>query len=227
MIVCQNCGAEGDQVYCPQCGQTLHVKRISLRHLVHEVAHTFWHLEKGFLYTLMELGRHPGLMQRSYLSGIRLRYQKPFPLFAISGTVCALGLYLIYLNAPDQTDQYFYKHYFFFVNAAILPAYALSTFLLFRSPRFNYAEALVMNVYMLGFTSVFILPINLLSYFLPNNIISLIEVLFLVSYNVWTYLNFFRDKKAWWVIVKCIVNIVAGYTVFQVVSNLVMRWFMH
>ena len=227
MIVCQNCGAEGDQVYCPQCGQALLAKRISLHHLAHEVAHTFWHLERGFLYTLIELGRHPGLMQKSYLSGIRLRYQKPFPLFAISGTFCALALYLINLHAPDQTHQYFYKHYFFFVNASMLPVYALITFLLFRSPGFNYAEALVMNVYMLGFTSVFIPPINLLSYFLPNGIVSLIEVLFLLSYYILTYLNFFSDKKAWWVIVKSIVSIVGGYLLFQVVSNLVIRWFMH
>jgi hypothetical protein len=174
MIICQNCGAEGDQVYCPQCGQVLVAKRISLHHLMHEVAHTFWHLERGFLYTLVELGCHPGLMQKSYLSGIRLRYQKPFPLFAISGTFCALGLYLISLHATDETDQYFYKHYFFLVNAAMVPAFAFITFLLFGGPDLNYAEALVMNVYMLGFTSVFIVPINLLSYFLPNNLISLI-----------------------------------------------------
>ena len=227
MIICQNCGAEGDHVYCPHCGQALKVKRISLHHLMHEIAHTFWHLEKGFLYTLIELGRHPGSVQRRYLSGLRLHYQKPFPLFAISGTVCALALYFIYLHAPDQTDQYYYKHYYFLVLASMLPVYALITFLLFRSPKLNYAEALVLNVYMLGFMSVFIVPINLLSYFLPNNIVSLIEVLFLLSYNMWTYLNFFRDKKAWWVIVKSIISIIVGYFLTQVLSNIVINQFMH
>ena len=218
-------GFEDDKKYCPNCGQALEVKRINMPHLFHEFAHTFWHLEKGFLYTLKELGRHPGTMQRKYLSGLRLRYQKPFPLFAISGTICALALYLIYRHAPNQSDQYFYKHYYFLVQAAMLPFYALITYILYRNHDLFYAEALVMNVYMLGFMSVFIIPINLLSYFLPNGIISLIEIAFLLSYNVWTYYNFFKNKAAWWVIVKSAIAIVASYLLFQFASNLVIRFF--
>jgi len=133
MIVCQNCGSEGDQNYCPGCGQTLLAERISMHYLLHEVVHTFWHLEKGFLYTLKELGTKPGTMQRKYLSGIRLRYQKPFPLFAISVTFSALALFFISRNTPDQSVQFFYKHYWFMVQAAMLPFFALITYLLFKS----------------------------------------------------------------------------------------------
>jgi len=226
MIACQNCGYQGEQGYCSNCGQPLIAKRINLSHLFHEVAHTFWHLEKGFLYTLKELGRSPGTMQRKYLAGVRLHYQKPFSTFAISGTVCALALYLIYKNAPNQTDQYFYKHYYFFVQASMLPFYALISFILFGGAKLNYAESLVMNVYMLAFMSVFIVPINLLSFFFPNGIISLMEIIFLLSYNMWTYLNFFKDKTAWWVIVKSMISIIAGYFMFQFVSRLVMQWLM-
>jgi hypothetical protein len=78
MIVCQNCGNEGDQKYCPGCGQVLLAERVSMHYLFHEVINTFWHLEKGFLYTLKELAIRPGTMQRKYLSGIRLRYQSRF-----------------------------------------------------------------------------------------------------------------------------------------------------
>jgi hypothetical protein len=167
MIVCQNCGSEGDQKYCPGCGQAIQAERISMHYLLHEVAHTFWHLEKGFLYTLKELGTHPGTMQRKYLSGIRLRYQKPFPLFAISGTFGALALFFIYQKALNQSDQFFYKHYFFMVQAAMLPFFAFATYILFKNRNLYYAEALVMNVYMLGFTSVFIVPINAFHFFYP------------------------------------------------------------
>lgn len=227
MTLCQNCGFEGDNNYCSNCGQPLQAGRITLHHLLHETAHTFWHLEKGFLYTLKELGTKPGTMQRNYLSGIRLHYQKPFPLFAISGTICALALFFIYRNAANQTDQYFYKHYYFLVQACMIPFYALITYLLFKSRQFYYAEALVMTIYMLGFMSVFIVPINLLSFILPNGIISLLEVIFLVSYNTWTNLNFFSDKSVWVVMIKSAVSIVASYLLFQLASNLVIRWFMH
>lgn len=227
MIICQNCGADGNQKYCPGCGEALEAERINLPHLLHEVAHTFIHLEKGFLYTLKELGRHPGHMQKKFLSGLRLHYQKPFPLFAISGSVCALALYLIYKHAPNQSDQYFYKHYYFLVQASMLPLYALITYILFKSPTLFYAEALVLNVYMIGFMSVFIVPINSLSYFLPNGVISLMEIAFLLSYNVATYLNFFKHKPIGWVIVKSILSIIASYLLFQCASNLIMKWFMH
>jgi hypothetical protein len=226
MIICQNCGGAGDQVYCPQCGQALETKRISMHHLLHEVAHTFWHLEKGFLFTLKELAIHPGTTQRKYLSGVRLRYQKPFPLFAISVTICALALYLIYLHAQRQSDHYFYKHYYFMVQAAMLPFYALITYLLFKSRDLYYAEALVMTVYMLGFMSVFIVPINLLSFVVDNRIISLLEVVFLIIYNTWTNLNFFNGQTVWWIIARSFISLVVSYKLFQVTSNLIMDWVM-
>jgi len=48
MKICLNCGGESDQKYCPGCGQALHAERISMRTLLHEVGHTFWHFEKSF-----------------------------------------------------------------------------------------------------------------------------------------------------------------------------------
>ena len=90
MIICQNCGAEGDQKYCPGCGQVLQAERIGMHTLLHEVD-TFWHFEKGFLHTMKEPAINPGTTQRKYLSGIRLRYQKPFSLFAIPSPFCALA----------------------------------------------------------------------------------------------------------------------------------------
>jgi hypothetical protein len=226
MTICQNCGAEGDQKYCPGCGQALQAERISMHTLLNEVAHTFWHFEKGFLYTLKELAINPGTTQRKYLSGIRLRYQKPFPMFAISVTYCALALFFIYRNAQDQSEDFFYKHYFFMVQAAMLPFFALITYILFKSRDLYYAEALVMNVYLLAFTSVCIIPINGLSFFLPNGVISLLEVILLVTYNIWTNLNFFKGRVVWWIIVKSIVGIIASYLLFNLASRLVMQWLM-
>lgn len=225
MKTCLNCGAEGGQKYCPNCGQALQIERISIKSLLHEVAHTFWHLEKGFLYTLKELAIHPGTTQRKYLSGIRLCYQKPFPLFTISVTFCALALYFISKDAPNQSDQFFYKHYWFMVQAAMLPFFALITYMLFKSPDLYYAEALVMNVYLLGFTSVCIVPINVLSFFLPNGVISLLEVILLITYNIWTNLNFFKGRVVWWIIVKSIIGIIISYLLFNFTSRLVMYWF--
>jgi Protein of unknown function (DUF3667) len=224
MIICKNCGAGGDQKYCPGCGQALQIERITINSLLHEVGHTFWHLEKGFLYTMKELAIHPGTTQRKYISGIRLRYQKPFPLFAISVTFCALALFFINRNTSNQSEKFFYKHYWFMVQAAMLPFFALITYILFKSRDLYYAEALVMNVYLLGFTSVCIVPINALSFFLPNLVIDLLEITLLITYNISTNLNFFKGRAVWWIIVKSIIGIVASYFLFNFTSRLVMRF---
>lgn len=226
MISCQNCGHEGDNVFCSKCGFPLLVRRITLSNMFHEVAHTFWHLETGFLFTLRELGSSPGLMQKKYIAGKRKNYQKPFSLFAVSGTICALSLYLIYKNAPNESEQYFYKHFYFLVQACMLPIYALITYLLFFGPKLYYAEALVMNVYMLAFMSLGIIPINCFSFFLPNGMISLFEVIFLLLYSIWTYLAFFSGRHKLSTIVKTILSIILSYLVFQLASRLVMLWFM-
>lgn len=223
MIICQNCGYEGDHVYCSNCGQPLHAKRISLSHLWHEVTHTFWHLEKGLLFTLKQLATKPGTMQRKYLSGLRLHYQKPFPLFAITGTFGALSIYFIYHNIGGKVEE-FWGHYYFIVQTVLLPFYALITYLLFKNRDLYYAEALVMTVYMLGFMSILIIPLNILSFFLPNLVISILEIIFLVSYNIWTNLNFFKGKPVWWIIVKSIASIIISYLLSQYVSNLVVEW---
>jgi hypothetical protein len=226
MISCPNCGHEADHIFCSNCGHPLKVKRITLSIIFHEAAHAFWHLEKGILFTLKELGRNPGLMQKRYMAGKRKSYQKPFSLFAISGTICALSLFLIYKNAPDESDQYFYKHFYFLVQACMLPFYALITYLLFIGPNLYYAEALVMNVYMLAFMSLGIIPINCLSYFLPNGIISLLEVIFLLSYSIWTYIAFFSERHTPSTIIKTILSIILSYMVFNFASRLIMYWFM-
>ena len=119
---------------------------------------------------------------------------------------------------------FFINIIFFMVQAAMLPFFALITYILFKSHDLYYAEALVMNVYLLGFMSVCIVPINALSFFLPNLFIDLLELIFLVIYNIWTNLNFFKGEVVWWIIVKSIVGIVASYLLLQVISNLVMQW---
>src|SRR5882724_6031376 len=149
---CKNCGHDGDGKFCNNCGQKLHVGRIKLPAVLHDVIHSYTHFENGFLFTLKELAIHPGTLQRNFLSGHRIKNQKPFPMFIATGTICALALYLIYKPTPDATaDQYFYKHYFVLTHAFLLPVYALSTWLLFISSKLYFAEILVLILYMLGF----------------------------------------------------------------------------
>ncbi len=72
-----------------------------------EVFHFFTHLDKGFLYTLKSLLKHPGRMQHGYVEGDRSRHQKPFSMFFICLTIAALSRYWIFrgVYGADQNDD--------------------------------------------------------------------------------------------------------------------------
>lgn len=221
---CKNCGQPGEGKFCSACGEVLKAERINLPFMLHEVINTFTYLERGFLYTFKQLAYHPGIMQRNYLSGLRLKNQKPFPMFVISGTICALALYLIYTPSFDSTDRNFYRNYYVLVQTFMLPFYALTTWLLFKSSKLYYAEILVLIVYMLAFMSLLIIPINIVRFFFNNGVLTLVEAVVLACYNTWTFLKFFHDKPIWLIIVKSVFTILINFILFQVVANLVISW---
>jgi hypothetical protein len=77
---------------------------------------------------------------------------------------------------------------------------------------------------MIGFMSLLVIPVNLLHGWLSNGLITLIELIVLAGYNVWTYLNFFEDKNRVWVIIKSIIAIAFNFLLFQVAATLIIRW---
>jgi hypothetical protein len=123
---CKNCSTESDGKYCPNCGQELAIHRVTVPHLLHEIVHTFTHLEKGFLYTLKKLLTDPGRMQRDYLEGFRAYYQKPFSMFFICATISALSLYWINRFSGNSAEgqaafDYFLQHYYVLLHIILLP----------------------------------------------------------------------------------------------------------
>jgi len=224
---CKNCGHFGEGKFCPACGQKLRIGRIKLSSVLHDVIHSYTHFDKGFLYTLKQLAIHPGTLQKNYLSGHRIKNQQPFPMFIATGTICALALYLIYKPTADaNTEQYFYKHYYVLTQALLLPVYALSTWLLFINSKLNYAEILVLILYMLGFMSFIIIPVNALHFFLTAGTVTMIEAALLAVYNIWTYINFFTYGPTWLVAIKSFFCILLNYILFQIAGNMIIHWFM-
>ena len=225
MMKCTNCGYEGDGTYCAGCGKEYAVKRITINSLIHEVIHTFTHFDKGFGYTLKQLALHPGLMQRNYLEGERSRHQKPFSMFFICATITGIALYWLIKpsltpeNHFDEMHEHFLRHYFVFLQAALLPIYAFSTWIFFRSAGLNYAETLVLFCYALSFMLLLTIPVNLLN-FKPNHInTAWIEIPLFLFYIVWTNTVFFKNQPPWQVIIKSILNLILCYWLSNFLQN--------
>lgn len=204
---CQNCGFRGAGRYCQECSQSYATHRISLHELLHEVFHFFTHLDKGFPYTLQQLLRRPGTMQREYLAGQRVRYQKPFSAFVVAATLYALGMYAIKvgvhrLHGVLDEEEGFFRHYFVLLQAAMLPAYALVTWLFFRRSQYNYAEIGVVVLYSLALVLLLILPINALKFAFPHFETGYLELPLLWGYNTLTYFRLFPGTSRWVLLAK-------------------------
>jgi hypothetical protein len=223
MVTCINCSFKGDGKFCANCGQRMEHERIKFSSLLNEVVHTFTHFEGKFLFAIKQLALRPGFMQKNYLHGYRAKPQKPFPMFVVCATICSLALYFIHKQSPAE-DKELYKHYWVIIHAALLPFFAFTTWLFFRSSKVYYAETLVLTIYMLGFMLLLIIPMNLLYFLFKNGVVELGEIIVLISYNVWTNLNFFDNKPAWLIIIKSVICMVLNFVVTQYVSQFIIEW---
>ena len=83
MTTCKNCGEPVEKKYCPNCGQKVSVKRIELKHLMHDIPHAIFHLDSGFFYNLKQLFIRPGITIKNYIEGKRKPFFHPITYLAI------------------------------------------------------------------------------------------------------------------------------------------------
>lgn len=225
-IVCRNCGNTGHGNFCAWCGEKYAAVKITLASLIHQVVHFFTHFDKGFAYTVNQLIKAPGEMQRKYIDGFRSKHQKPFQFFFVCGTISGLGYYFIIVaksklfGSSDAVEEDFFRHYFVLLQAAMLPLYACVLWLIFIRSKYNYAEILVLILYNLGFVFLVLIPINVLNLVFTHFDTRYLEVIFLLFYNTITNLRFFINSPKWIIVLKTILILAIIYTASQVVSDI-------
>ncbi|MEO6150440.1 MAG: DUF3667 domain-containing protein [Mucilaginibacter sp.] len=228
---CSNCREAATGTYCSNCGQELHVHRITLKHLLHEAAHELTHFDKGILYSLKQLVIRPGIMQREYLAGKRKQHQKPFALFFLCGTAAALALYWINKatvmlhSSGDAEEGHFYQHYFAILQMCLLPVYTLISRYIFNLV-YNYAEYMVILAYNTSVLLLFVILANSLKLIFGPFETGYIEVVFVLLYNIVTYVNLFADRSKVVISLKTILSSVLCFAVSRVAMELFIKYVM-
>jgi hypothetical protein len=80
---CLNCDTQLTDRFCAHCGQSATTHRLTMGHLLHEIPHSIWHVDKGIFYTLRELLLRPGPSMLGYLRGQRARQFAPLSLLLL------------------------------------------------------------------------------------------------------------------------------------------------
>jgi hypothetical protein len=159
---CATCGALRAGPFCASCGQP-EVGRLTLRGIASRLATDALDLNRGLLFTFVEMWRRPGVVVRDYLAGRTVRYTNPLKYFLILAAVTTF----VYVRSgvaaeaaaelatglsegggrplEAATVLEFLSSYFSLVLLAGLPTSALATRLVLRRAGFTYAEHLVLN----------------------------------------------------------------------------------
>jgi len=195
---CINCGKslEPAFAYCPSCGQSTKVKRLTLRYWFKILRKKVIDIDSDFLRLLLDLIRRPGYAIKEYLAGKRKQYYEPFKFltFMLALSVFVNEYFHILEKIPGGktvASDFAYRHY----NLLILinvPLMAFYTWLLFRRRGYNFAELLAAQAYVGGFrTLFFVLILSPLFYFQPEHTVVavLLYMIAWIGYVVWVYLQ--------------------------------------
>jgi hypothetical protein len=165
--VCPTCDARLTREFCAECGQRAPRGRHTLRSIAAHLLSDTANLDRGILFTFVELFRAPGAMVRRYLRGGTVSYTNPAKYFLVIGAVTTLAYVKsgiaaevaaavadgmragsnggIHPRAGAVLD--FISSYFTLLLAFTLPTTALASRWVFRRAGYNYAEHLIFNTY--------------------------------------------------------------------------------
>ena len=180
---CRNCqqSVAPDYAYCPHCGQTMQVHRISAHHLIHEGFHFFTHADKGILQLLKAMVLYPGKLIRDYIEGRRKSIFSPINFFLIVAGILVISSTAFqpsginsraeamrraanHMKIPQakermlktadrvETSMKISSKYANLISMLATPLMTFFLWLFYFRNKYNYTEHLVANMYIVGFT---------------------------------------------------------------------------
>ena len=215
MVHCLNCGAEVKGKYCHECGQKIHVNRLTAKALLDEIIHFFTHVEDTFLKTTLYYIIKPGSTALNYVQGKRKRYQKPVSYFLIwTGAYILLHNFILSHNHYElvlqsgqtsmqkEANILLRKHFTLFM-IPLMGLSALIIWLVLAKPRFYFFEILTIVFY--GGGTYFVLSavsdIVLGEIFRTNinhYVVFFWQMIMSGVYNLWFTYDFFNRAKIKW-----------------------------
>jgi len=232
---CKNCNTLYEGNYCKNCGQKASVKRFTLSHLFKEFLNGFFHVKNGLLFTIKELFIHPGAMLRGYIAGKRIQYFNPFAYLMI---ISLAGGYLYthsgigeHLNSnfliSGEIINFTSKHYNYRMLLCI-PTYAITCWILYKPFKYNFAEQLIVNTFLISQSVVIMLIWLLISTIAKPedevfNILYISAFISIISYQVVVISRLFKNKNSIIGWIKAFFTVVTGLSLSFVVMYYLLK----
>jgi hypothetical protein len=102
MTSCKKCKETVNWNYCPNCGLSVHLKRIDGQYFIREIR-DFLHVNKEMLHTIKNVLISPGNSIRQFLTEDRYRFVKPISFVIITSLIYTLVNYLFPIEVKENT----------------------------------------------------------------------------------------------------------------------------
>lgn len=202
---CLNCQTPIVSNYCPACGQSVRVGRITGREIYKGILESVGNVDRGFLYTLVSLLRNPVALTRDYLSGKRVRHQKPMTFFLIITTAQVLltRFTLAINNSASEAafsgipggPDWLYRligNSPAFIALNLFPFLALGFYTGYRKHGHNIGEHFYISIFLFSFIQLLFLFTNLLALMIPG--LQTFVGLLYIPVIYWFYYAMYRGK---------------------------------
>lgn len=234
-VECKNCNLLYDGKYCPGCGQKADQARFTMKKLGNEFIHGFFHIHKGFIFTIKQLFLHPGKMLEGYLKGQRVNYFNPFNFLIImslaGGFFYTRSGIIEYINANFQEAgdiiSFTSSHYSYRLLMAI-PAMAVTCMIIFRSFRYNLAEHLIINTFVISQSILLMMIWSIVALiFKPGastfTILYFLAFLSVLIYQTWVFFQLFDSGNKILRGIKSITAVLFGLILSILLSFLLVK----
>jgi len=244
---CLNCGRVVHEHFCGHCGQKAHTHRLTVKHFVaHDLVHGLFHVDRGIFHTLREVTLRPGYAGLEYIRGKRTG---KFPIVTLLLILVATLLFIHAHNPWHNANDTLSKANRDFrtgveisgsnpapvlsiMNAlaqnvkwlllALVPLNALTTWMVFRRVRLNWAEHLLLNSYFFAGSLVVVIAVNLvyLAVGLPFETAGLGMELASVFYVVGYWQAFKKPYTVGGFAVRTLAEVVLSTLLFMILGTL-------
>ncbi|CAM1344383.1 DUF3667 domain-containing protein [Tenacibaculum amylolyticum] len=185
-MICISCDYQHEEKFCPNCGEKGDIPKITFSSTISNAFLSITNMDKGFLYNLKNLTLSPKVTIEAYLKGKRKQIFNPISFLIIAVTAYLLLASLlktkpIFPNEKTSLIQeslinksgyeigasagkIIFEYFKFFWVFTIIPL-SLFTKLFFK--RYNFAENLAINSFILGHVTLIIGSISFIIFKFP------------------------------------------------------------
>jgi len=166
-----------ESMSCNVCYRQIKRERLTLKFLFNDMLKNMFNLERGLLFTILELFKNPEVVINDFVQGERYRYMNPFRFLIVYASLYALVVSvfgfsiegMIEMQEENPLNLSVLKEYSNLMILANVPIVAIGSWLAFRPAKLNYAEHLVVNAYANSFMTIISIPLDIFfSAFLPG-----------------------------------------------------------